>query len=47
MYEYEIYSGTGHAFMRRGDDPNAEEGDLNVVARNESWKRILKIVNGN
>lgn len=47
MYEYEIYSGAGHAFMRRGDDPNAEEGDLNVVARNESWKRILKIVNGN
>jgi len=46
-YEYEIYTGAGHAFMRRGDDPNADEGDFNVEARNESWKRILKIVNEN
>jgi len=46
-YEYEIYTGAGHAFMRRGDDPNAKKEDKNVVARNESWKRILKIVNLN
>lgn len=43
-YKYEIYEGAGHAFMRSGDDPNAEKSNPNVVARNASWERLLKIV---
>lgn len=45
-YKYEIYEGAGHAFMRRGDDPNASNDDPNVVARNASWERLLNIVKG-
>ncbi len=41
-YEYEIYEGAGHAYMRRGDDPN-EKGD-NKTARDQSWDRLLKIL---
>lgn len=41
-YQYEIYDGAGHAYMRRGDDP---EGDAaNKEARNKSWERIKKIL---
>lgn len=43
-YEYVIYPGAGHAFMRRGDDPDVT--DSNRTARNESWKRMLKILSG-
>lgn len=39
-YEYEIYEGAGHAYMRRGDDPNAAQNDANVLARNASWERL-------
>jgi carboxymethylenebutenolidase len=39
-YEYEIYGGAGHAYMRRGDDPEGD--DDNVHARNESWDRLKK-----
>lgn len=46
-YTYEIYDGAGHAFMRSGDDPDAEAGNPNVVARNASWERLLSIVKGN
>lgn len=46
-YEYEIYPDAGHAFMRRGDDPQAPKDDPNVIARNKSWDRILKLVNKN
>ena len=41
-YHYEIYKGAGHAYMRRGDDPEGDEANVN--ARNDSWKRILKIL---
>lgn len=44
-YEYEIYEGAGHAFMRRGDDPNAAKDDPNVIARNKSWDRLVSILN--
>lgn len=44
-YEYEIYEGAGHAFMRRGDDPNAPQDDPNVMARNKSWGRLVSILN--
>tara|TARA_R110002124_G_scaffold195520_1_gene362577 strand:+ start:14261 stop:15061 length:801 start_codon:yes stop_codon:yes gene_type:complete len=43
-YQYEIYEGAGHAFMRRGDDPNAKKNDPNVLARNASWERLMNIV---
>jgi carboxymethylenebutenolidase len=41
-YDYEIYDGAGHAYMRQGDDPK-EMGD-NKKARDESWKRIKAIL---
>lgn len=41
-YEYEIYQGAGHAYMRRGDDPAVN--DDNTTARNKSWERINKIL---
>lgn len=43
FYEYEIYEGAGHAYMRRGDDP--EGSKENVDARNQSWERIKTILN--
>ncbi len=43
-YDYMIYEGAGHAFMRRGDDPDAPADDPNVKARNESWKRLKNIL---
>ena len=41
-YEYEIYAGAGHAFMRRGEDPN--ETAANKDARSQSWKRLLRLL---
>jgi carboxymethylenebutenolidase len=41
-YEYEIYSGAGHGYMRTGDDPNGSEA--NIAARNASWERIKSIL---
>lgn len=41
-YETEIYPGAGHAFMRRGDDPS--ESTENRAARDEAWRRLLKIL---
>jgi carboxymethylenebutenolidase len=43
-YEYEIYDGAGHAYMRSGDDPDAPKDDPNVQARNESWDRLKGIL---
>lgn len=43
-YEYEIYNGAGHAYMRQGDDPGASKDDPNVQARNESWERLKSIL---
>ncbi len=44
-YDYMIYEGAGHAFMRRGDDPDASEDDPNVIARNKAWERMKIILN--
>jgi len=44
-YETEIYEGAGHAFMRRGDDPNGDQP--NVDARNQSWERLVKLLSKN
>jgi carboxymethylenebutenolidase len=43
-YQHEIYEGAGHAYMRRGDDPNAPSDDPNVMARNKSWDRLVSIL---
>jgi carboxymethylenebutenolidase len=43
IYDVQIYEGAGHAYMRSGDDPN---GDMaNIEARNNSWDRLLRILN--
>jgi len=44
-YEYEIYEGAGHAYMRSGDDPEKPQDDANVQARNKSWKRLVSLLN--
>ncbi|MCH2451284.1 MAG: dienelactone hydrolase family protein [Gracilimonas sp.] len=44
-YEYEIYEGAGHAYMRSGDDPERPNDDANVQARNESWERLVSLLN--
>ena len=41
-YDYVIYDGAGHAYMRRGDDPNGSEA--NKAARDQSWERLLEIM---
>lgn len=37
-YEYEIYDGAGHGFMRSGDSPEGSES--NIQARNDAWERL-------
>ncbi len=44
-YEYEVYEGAGHAYMRSGDDPEKPEDDPNVQARNQSWERLVSLLN--
>lgn len=41
-YEYEIYEGAGHAFMRRGAQPDAEEP--NKEAHEAAWDRLLGLL---
>lgn len=41
-YDYVIYSDAGHAFMRRGDDPDEDEG--NKKARDDAWERFGSIL---
>jgi carboxymethylenebutenolidase len=41
-YQYEIYDGAGHAYMRQGDDPKGSAE--NKTARNKSWIRLVKIL---
>ena len=41
-YDYVIYEGAGHAFMRSGEDPTADPA--NVTARNEAWERMKQIL---
>ena len=43
-YDYEIYEGAGHAFMRRGDDPSLPADDANKLARNQAWDKLLEIL---
>ena len=42
QYEYEVYEGAGHAYMRSGDDPNGSYE--NISARDQSWQRIQAIL---
>ena len=42
LYEYEIYEGAGHGFMRSGEDPTGSAE--NQKARQESWARWLSIL---
>ncbi|PIQ17216.1 MAG: carboxymethylenebutenolidase [Flavobacteriaceae bacterium CG18_big_fil_WC_8_21_14_2_50_34_36] len=41
-YDYKIYEGGGHGYMRSGSQPNAEE--VNSNARKNSWERLLSIL---
>ena len=41
-YRYKIYPGAGHAYMRRGAEPEGSE--QNRKARENSWERILNIL---
>lgn len=41
-YEYKIYPGAGHAYMRRGAEPDAKH--TNKKARKSSWERIKNIM---
>ncbi len=43
-YDYVIYPGAGHAYMRQGDDPDGSAE--NREARNHSWSRIKEILSG-
>jgi carboxymethylenebutenolidase len=43
-YDYIIYSGAGHGFMRQGDDPAGSTE--NKQARDAAWERIKKILTG-
>lgn len=40
-YDYVIYDGAGHAYMRSGDDPDGSEA--NIAARDQSWDRLKEI----
>lgn len=41
-YDYVIYPGAGHGYMRQGDSPAATPE--NLEARDKSWKRIVEIL---
>lgn len=41
-YEYEIYEGAGHAFMRSGSQSDASEA--NKKAHDAGWKRLLELL---
>jgi carboxymethylenebutenolidase len=43
-YNYVIYDGAGHAYMRSGDDPNGSAA--NKAARDQSWERLKSILSG-
>lgn len=43
-YDYEIYEGAGHAFMRAGDDPNADKASK--AARDAAWERLKGLLEG-
>jgi len=41
-FEYTVYDGAGHAFMRSGEDPNGDPD--NVAARNAAFERMKEIL---
>lgn len=41
-FDYQIYDGAGHAFMRSGEDLNGDPA--NVAARNAAWERMKEIL---
>ena len=41
-YDYVIYEGAGHAFMRSGEDPAGDPA--NIAARNAAWERMKDIL---
>jgi carboxymethylenebutenolidase len=41
-FEYEIYPGAGHGYMRAGEDPAGSEA--NKAARSASWERVKAIL---
>jgi carboxymethylenebutenolidase len=41
-YDYVIYEGAGHAFMRLGEDPNGEAA--NIAARDAAFERMKEIL---
>jgi len=41
-YDYEIYDGAGHAFMRGGDDPDGSAA--NQQARDAAWERLERLL---
>ena len=43
FFEYNIYDGAGHGYMRTGDDP--EGAEVNVRARNKSWNGLTVSLN--
>lgn len=44
IYQYEIYEGAGHAYMRSGDNPELKSDHPNKLARNKSWIRLVDIL---
>lgn len=44
FYDYEIYEGAGHAFMRQGADPAADSGAR--AAREKAWERLERRLDG-
>lgn len=41
-YDYKIYEGAGHAFMRSGIQPDAEKA--NSTAHDKAWNRLLELL---
>lgn len=41
-FEYEIYDGAGHAFMKRAHGQDAEQA--NITAHDTSWERLLNLL---
>lgn len=42
QYDYKIYDGAGHAFMRSGEDASGDPA--NIAARNAAWERMKEIL---
>lgn len=42
VFDYEIYEGAGHAFMRSGHQPDSDEA--NKKAHDAAWKRLLELL---